>query len=122
MKLNSPRRDPYSGLSRAEGQLRKKGYRENFTVMDDNEVQTDAGETYQSKDLRIDHIVRIKENKVFLGDETKVPEAKALYALQAQDGTSGIVIEYMDREESEVIEAFLRQVDRHDDLQEYYAS
>lgn len=122
MKLNSPRKDPYSGLSRAEDRLRKQGYVKEFTVMDEDEVQTDDGKAFKPEDLRIDHIVRIKENKVFLGDENKVPEAKALYALQAQDGTSGIITESIDREEREIIEAFLRQVDRHDDLQESYTS
>jgi len=122
MKLNSPRRDPYSSFSRAENQLRKKGYIEQLTVMDESEVQTDDGKAFQASDLRIDHIVHIKEHKVFLGDDNKVPEAKALYALQAKDGTSGIIIENRDRYESEVIQAFLRQVDRHDNLQEYYAS
>ena len=122
MKLNSPRKDPYSGLSRAEDRLRKQGYVKEFTVMDEDEVQTDDGKAFKPEDLRIDHIVRIKENKVFLGDENKVPEAKALYALQAQDGASGIITESIDREEREIIEAFLRQVDRHDDLQESYTS
>lgn len=122
MELNSPRKDPYSNLARAEKALRKKGYTKVITVLDENSAEDDEGQEYQAGDLQIDQIVRLTRKKVFMGNENELKEPRAVYGLQGENGTKCIIIELLNDENSQVVEEFLRKIDRSDELKESYTS
>jgi hypothetical protein len=122
MKLNSPRKDPYSGFARAERALEKEGYQQELTVIDENTVEAENGRRYKPADLVVHQITRIQNKEVYHGDANKESRPKAIFALQGPDNMRGLIKEMMDSEESKIVEGFLQQVNRHDDLQENYTA
>lgn len=122
MDLNSPRKDPYSDFALAERQLEKQGYKNTLTVVDENAAETQEGQRFKPADLVLHRIFRAQNREVFLGDDKKNPRPKAIFALQGPNNFRGLIKEMMDSEESKIVEGFLQQVDRHDDLQENYTA
>lgn len=123
MELNSPRKDPYSTMSRAEKELKEEGYTAQFTVMDHDELQNASGKKFGPQEVQLDFVVRLPEKKAFLSNENKVSEPKAIYAINTKDGEKGLVYDPLDKkEESKVIERFLRNVDSKDSVKEFYTS
>jgi hypothetical protein len=122
MQLNSPRTNPYSSLEKAKEKLKEKGYSEIFTVFDEDSVKTENGKTLKAQDLVINHLIRLTKNKVFLSEERKSKEPVILYALSAKNGSKGIIEEHRRAEGAEVVEAFLRNVDSSNSIQEFYSA
>lgn len=123
MELNSPRKNPYSDSSRAEESLRKAGYDDWMTILDEETGRLEKnGKTYSPQQLQIDRIVRLEEKEVFMSDERKSRPPEAFYALQTNDGNKAIITEKRNDEGSEVVEAFLRRIDRSDELREDYTA
>lgn len=123
MKLNSPRKDPYSSMSRAEEELKEEGYTSHFTVMNEKQLQNKAGHQFQPEEVQLDFVVRLPEKKAFLSNENKSTEPKAIYAINVKDGEKGLVYDPLNKaEESKVIEGFLRNVDRKDRVKEFYTA
>jgi len=122
MQLNSPRKDPYSEFARAERALEKEGYQQALTVIDENTVEAPDGRRYKPADLVVHRIIRTQKKEVYHGDANREPRPGAIFALQGPDNMKGLLKESLDSEESKIVEGFLQQVDRHDDLQENYTA
>lgn len=122
MELNSPRKDPYSSMSRAEKGLEDEGYNHHFEVMDLNEMKDEHGQRYQPDEVQIDQIIRLPEKQLVMSGDKYPREPKAIYAINTKKGTKGILKENMNDAGGEVVEAFLRRVDRNDQLKESYTS
>lgn len=109
MELNSPRQDPYSTYSHTIEKLRKKGYKDLYEVMDENTLKDQSNHFYKADELVLNEIHRLlhKEND---------SEKTVIYALSADNGSMGILIDKYGENSSEVIDDFLQKVDMHDDL------
>ena len=121
MKLNSPRQDPYSSVNTALDKLQKKGYSELFTVMDETHAKDSKGNTYKPKDMTIDEIHRFKGNKNWFNNQDGPLHQSEIFALNASNGVKGTINREKDEEGWDVVETFLQNVDRHDNLHESYS-
>ncbi|GEM_PF-1684653 len=122
MELNSPRTNPYSSLERAKDSLKDNGYTLHFTVYDQNTAKDSDGNKLNASDFVINYLIRLTENKVFLSNENKGKEPVILYGLSASNGSKGIIEEHKNEEGSEIVEAFLRNVDSENSIEEFYSA
>lgn len=120
MELNSPRKDPYSPANKGRETLRDQGYAENFTVKDEKSIADENGNSYAPDDVMIDQILRFDGQKDWLENKGQRNEEVHLYALNANNGVKGIVERNARDNHRAVIDRFLQQVDRHDNLKENY--
>ena len=111
MKLESPNTDPYSTYHHRIDSLEKKGYIKKFDIVDESTMKDEEGNTYTPHDLVINEIHRLvsKDNE---------SEKTTIYALSANNGAMGIVIDTYGENSDETIDDFLQKVDTHDNLHE----
>jgi len=119
MELRSPHTDPYSDFTKVLDGLKDDGYTTEFKVMSESTAQAD-GKDYQPGDLIINAIFRFKGRKDWFTNKQTVVKRRELYAIDANDGTKGYLIADFDEQGDEVINNFLINVDRHDELHTNY--
>lgn len=119
MELRSPHTDPYSDFTKTLDKLKAEGYKKEFTVLDQSKAEAD-GKHYSTDDLVINAIYRFKGRKDWFTSKQTVVKRRELYAIDAKDSTRGYLIADFDEEGDEVVNNFLINVDRHDELHTNY--
>lgn len=95
--------DNMSTLSGCMTSLLKKGYKENLQVKKAGMVVAGNDKTYQPKDVRIDNFYR------FEGSSNPSDNA-VLYAVRANDGTMGTLVDAYGSDADELVGSFVQEV------------
>ncbi|MDZ7848363.1 MAG: hypothetical protein U5L96_17325 [Owenweeksia sp.] len=89
-------------------------------VIDETKVKDENDKSYHTDELIIDEVHRYTGVKDWFNNQTDVIGRVEIYALNANDGSKGYIIRSSHDEGREVIDNFLQNVDRHDNLHENY--
>lgn len=108
MKLNSPRENPYSELNKTKEAYADKGFKEPWTVISEKIA------TLGDKEEQVDKLHIAMQHR-FISDKNE-SDSKALYAIAAEDGRKGYLEAPYGKFADETTDAFLRNVDASDSL------
>ncbi len=113
MELNTPRKDPYSSLSQLEETLNKKGFEQKFSVADEDSAHNEKNEVFKASEMSIIELHRLK-------DEKNKTESTMVIALEADNGTKGILIAPFGEGSDATVDRFLQNVDAGQELNKKY--
>lgn len=119
MELRSPHTDPYDEFTKTLDKVKAEGYTKEFTVMDEKLAKADQKD-YKPDDLVINAIYRFKGHKDWFTSKQTAVKRREIYVLDAKDDVRGYLIADFDESGNEVIDQFLINVDRHDELHTNY--
>lgn len=119
MELRNPHEDPYSAFTQKLEDFQKKGYINEFTVVDETRLRDDKGNSFAPEDLVINDLYRYTGTKNWFTTKDRTEEPKAIYALMAKTGEKGYVTNGYGKNANETVDQFLRNVDRHDELNDH---
>ncbi len=108
MKLTSPRENPYNDLNKTKDAYAEKGFKDAWTVISAT-VATLGDQEEQANDLHIAMQQR------FISDKNE-SDNKALYAIASKTGRKGYLEAPYGKFADETTDAFLRNVDVSDSL------
>lgn len=122
MEFRNPHEDPYSAFTQKLEDFQKQGYTTEFKVVDETTLRDDDENTYAPQDLTLNDIYRYTGSKNWFTTKDHTEAPKAIFALSAKNGVKGYVIDGYGEDSDEVVEQFLRNVDRFDELNGNYTS
>jgi hypothetical protein len=122
MKLNSPREDPYSPKNQVLDNWSDEAFKEEWSIIDENHILSHKEQQYHASDLTVMAVKRLFKQDSFLSDERRKLEPKTMIALKANDGEKGYCLHHWHENQSEVAEAFLQNLEKHDKHQVLFQS
>jgi len=113
MELNSPRKNPYPEVSRAEDDLIEKGFKEKFSVKDDHYMNDTQEHTYSYTDVSIIELYRI-------ADKENNSQSVMVIGLETSNGVKGILKAKYGKDADSTVDEFLRKADAKNSLNKKY--
>ena len=122
MNLKTPRENPYDPLNKTLEKVSEQGFRQEWSILDEKTCQVPGTDKkFRADELTIQDVERI--TPIPKGGERPFLDDKELVVLiEASSGERGYILDMSGKKGDPVVYQFLQNVDRFDQLSEYYSA
>ncbi len=112
MKLNSPRKDPYSAVNQIIDRMKEQGFEHEFSVQDETTLKGN-GKTFAPAQVTIDEVERVIDDK-------NESQSEMVVAISCEDGTKGILKTPYGQEVNETVLKFLAEANEKQNFANFF--